>query len=1212
MVLDGNLGLEPREGARREALARGGSWHRLARILIAIAVAMLFLISYAAQAALVVGQQQFNSSTCPSGGGSGVLPSPIIAVSTDLLQTSVSSVSGELAAGKWRNGTTGITCSVTAQDPAGYSQTTSTFNLNTTTNPLGYSLSTIRVFSGWADGRAGQSYAIYYALVGSPSTFTLLGTVSAPLTGGSLLTSTYESTGQYMLNGVSAIRLVMIDNGLAGSGTVIREIDVIGVPTTTTRYCTQIFPGAVATQRFNGVITMGYHSVINNSGTSLTTGSITNNSGSGWSNCGTGVCTAAGGGYKPASVSVSPGTGADGAISLNSGSLSKAAGNYTSVFVASGGNTLNFTGGTYFFSSDWSIQDNAVINLAPGTYWISGNVFFGNNVQIRISSVGTVRFFINGYLQFNGGVTTPSVSSRYLLFYANGNISSGNGNNLNGFFYSYGGTIDFGYQSVIYGGAAAPSSITLQNEVVVNYEAANAAAISLGGFCAYTPTLNNFLINVGGGTGSNCAPSSISITARDSSNATLTNYTGTVSLSTSTANGDWAKTATAADAYGTLTAGASDSGAATYTFSASDAGTIVLNLSDKHAETLKITFNDTSAGISSTSSNLSFSQNAFVIAATDALGPNLVAGRNHTYRVTMQRRSDTGTSCGPASGYNVASVKMWLTRAASDPGGAAPSALNSASVAASIPNAKPASNNVTLNFSNGIADFSLVTTDVGRYALNVADSSNSFAASELTGSSTTYPVRPFGFAVAVASNPAATSAAGSAFTTAGTNFSVTVTAKGWSAADDSNDDGIPDNHNDTDPSNNATLSNNTTLVKFGAETPAETITLSSVLNSPSGGTDPGLADGDATASDGRVLASFTNGVATTSKVYFGEVGIIEIAAAITSNNYLGAGNSYTTQAKSQSGYVGRFKPANFALTAATVTPFCSAVSEFTYLGQPFATAFTLSAQNALGATTANYTGSFAKLAASDYQFKAIDSAAATVLTSRLTNTSVGLTWGAGTASPSGNLTLARAVSPDGPFDATKVSLLVTDSDSVTFASSALNADADNNGSNESLLLRQTKFRQGRLQLADAFGPETANLPVSFTTQYWAGNHYTLNTDDSCTLVPRSAISYPGGAIASDGNRTVTLTGGTTQGQYATLTASNVGFSAGTAGHSFSAPSGGGTGSFVVQISVAAMPWLAYDWNQDGNFADTSLPNANIGFGSYRGHDRVSYWRERLE
>ncbi len=57
----------------------------------------------------------------------------------------------------------------------------------------------------------------------------MLGTVSSPLTTiGSLLTRTYDVTGAAILTGVAALRFVMIDNGLAGSGTVFREIDVLG------------------------------------------------------------------------------------------------------------------------------------------------------------------------------------------------------------------------------------------------------------------------------------------------------------------------------------------------------------------------------------------------------------------------------------------------------------------------------------------------------------------------------------------------------------------------------------------------------------------------------------------------------------------------------------------------------------------------------------------------------------------------------------------------------------------------------------------------------------------------------------------------------------------------------------------------------------------------------------------------------------------------
>jgi MSHA biogenesis protein MshQ len=148
-------------------------------------------------------------------------------------------------------------------------------------------------------------------------------------------------------------------------------------------------------------------------------------------------------------------------------------------------------------------------------------------------------------------------------------------------------------------------------------------------------------------------------------------------------------------------------------------------------------------------------------------------------------------------------------------------------------------------------------------------------------------------------------------------------------------------------------------------------------------------------------------------------------------------------------------------------------------------------------------------------------------------------------------------------------------------------------------------------LDDAFGPETVKLPVNFATEYWLANRFILNADDSCTLVPRSAITYPAGAISVDANRTVTLTGGSTQGTYTNLTSTNVGFNAGTAGQQFTAP-GSGTGSFVVVVDLTNLAWLRSDWNQDGDFSDVKLPNANFTFGSYRGNDRIIYWREKLQ
>jgi MSHA biogenesis protein MshQ len=50
----------------------------------------------------------------------------------------------------------------------------------------------------------------------------------------------------------------------------------------------------------------------------------------------------------------------------------------------------------------------------------------------------------------------------------------------------------------------------------------------------------------------------------------------------------------------------------------------------------------------------------------------------------------------------------------------------------------------------------------------------------------------------------------------------------------------------------------------------------------------------------------------------------------------------------------------------------------------------------------------------------------------------------------------------------------------------------------------------------------------------------------------------------------------------------------------------------VGVDLTSMSWLRFDWNQEGDYADVLLPNANFEFGTYRGNDRIIYWRERLQ
>lgn len=862
--------------------------------------------------------------------------------------------------------------------------------------------------------------------------------------------------------------------------------------------------------------------------------------------------------------------------------------------------TRNFASSTNF--SSLGSNTLSVLNFAPGDYTINGNVQIGSETRLNVSANGTVRIFVNGNLdigadaQINMG--TDGGSSRFVYFYTRGYFTMHTGADAKAVVYAK-GDVTLNNNITLTGAITSEANMVMQFGAALTYNATYVTNTNFGSSCTLGTSLNSFLIDVGGGSASTCSPKSITITARDGSNNKLTGYTGTISLSTSTNRGTWAKTGTSSNANGTLTPG-SDNGAATYTFTAADAGDIVLTLDNQRAQALTITVTDSSAGKSNTSATLTFSHNAFVIAATDILGDDVVAGRDHTFTATMMRRDPTTGNCGAATAYNVSNLRMWLTRNGNDPGGAAPT-VNSVS----LPNSQPGSNNINLSFTNGIALFSLRTTDVGKYAINLADTSNSFASSTVTGSSATLVARPFGIRIGVTNNPRATDAMGPAFRAAGQIFTVTVTAVAWQALDDANNDGIPDNHNDTLPGNNVDLTNNNPLVSFGRENPAEGISVSADLFAPSPGINPGLS--------GSInFPTFSAGTASTPNISFGDVGIIEIAARITDNDYMGS--TGTAKIIGKSGHVGRFYPDHFRLTNLSATPSCSSLLPYSYLSEDFSLGVTMTPSNAAGAAVQNYTGSFNKFNTSAVQSMlfAVDQLSAVNLSTRLTSAGGIYNWSAAgvlTATP--NVRINRAANPDGPFAQVRFGFKPVDNDGVTVRTSELNLDIDNNGTADAVRFGETAMglRYGRLRLDDSYGPETANLPVIFRTEFWNGTEWRQNRDDSCTRIAANRIRYPGGTINVVANRSTAIGSGTTSGVYANLNASGVNFSAGDAGQYFTAPGAGNVGSLTVQVDLTDYPWLRFDWNGDGNYNDTSLPSARFTFGNYRGHDRVLYWIE---
>ncbi|MDA3925277.1 MAG: hypothetical protein PF904_11335 [Kiritimatiellae bacterium] len=173
---------------------------------------------------LMVGAEQFNSGN--------VSPSPLTPASGDLLETSVASVTGENSGAYVRNGSTGTAYETGGSNPAVlWARTNTVYTLDITEAKAGYDISEIRLFSGWNDSRAGQSYRIEMLAVGDTN-FVELGTVNWLVSAGALLTRTYRTGGLPVATNVVAVRFTQIDDGDAGAGTVFREFDVLGYPST--------------------------------------------------------------------------------------------------------------------------------------------------------------------------------------------------------------------------------------------------------------------------------------------------------------------------------------------------------------------------------------------------------------------------------------------------------------------------------------------------------------------------------------------------------------------------------------------------------------------------------------------------------------------------------------------------------------------------------------------------------------------------------------------------------------------------------------------------------------------------------------------------------------------------------------------------------------------------------------------------------------------
>lgn len=781
------------------------------------------------------------------------------------------------------------------------------------------------------------------------------------------------------------------------------------------------------------------------------------------------------------------------------------------------------------------------------------------------------------------------------------------------------------------------------------------------------------------GTAVTCGEEQITITGHNPGDQPRDPGNATISLTTSTGEGTWARVINGTGSLSDATAG---DGAASYTFpgNGETSVTLAFNYTTVTAATDPETVNfDVDGGNEGAGEDpdLVVSRSGFRI--TDGSGnpttvPGQIAGKPSdtdpgaiTLALQAIRSSDSDPAVCEPYFPDGGDVDIELGGECNDPSTCAGGQLsvtnngNTALLPTSDDNGGTGAASyapVTLRFGpNAEAPLVLAYDDAGQVQLHarhnpIDDGSGTPpVVNYVVGASNSYVVRPFGFAIdfdpdadtvfddrdanALCADQVscAADAGGDVFATAGSGFPVELRAVVWESGDDTDDDGVPDG-------NQAVLDNDATP-NFGQEASPETVDLVHTLAAPAAGN-------AGTLGGGQGIGGFSGGRAVATGVSWDEVGIIDLAATLSDNAYLGGGDV----AGAAPG-LGRFIPDHLVVTGNdpgfrdATAPWTSA---FTYMGQPFTFAvgseprITVTALNASGTTTSNYGG---EGTADDFWKLGTPVRSYSDATTGVTG-SFSADQGPGSATwddAGGNDTRADfdgtatlvisgdefaydrvdAANPQPPFDAL-VDLAMAagdlvDSDNVcndpddNGTCDGFTVDADS-GSAGQQSITGTELRFGRLVIDSAGGSELAPVSMPVRTEYWtAGSTWNTNGLDSSTaLTVASEVDLtnevgPEGTIATvDGDQLIDLADAPpgNQGQSTINTPPvTVTLVGGTAELEFAAPGTAGQTGWLAALPqlAAGHPYLRYDWDTDGTAPDDVLddnPRARVTFGIFSG------------
>ncbi len=718
---------------------------------------------------------------------------------------------------------------------------------------------------------------------------------------------------------------------------------------------------------------------------------------------------------------------------------------------------------------------------------------------------------------------------------------------------------------------------------------------------AATNSLDHFRI-YHGGSGVTCEAESVTIEAWGTDGSLMTGYTGSITLSAltvpgATGNGDWLTSGTE---HGTLTPTGSDAGTATYTFDAADMGIVVLNLKDTHVETVNINVSDSGVSESGSYDNdLVFSNVGFRFLVNDAAVdiPTQIAGQNfnvspNTVALQAIKTNDSTGAC-EAFLTNSQSINMAYECVTPATCKLAPVTIGGVAIGDNGSGSVVDYNNISMDFgdaSQNKAEITVNYPDAGQIRLHAQlqlQDENGTDTTLMSGSSNAFWVRPDKLLVTATGSTGLinTGSSGTPKHKAGDAFNLVVSAVNTAG-------NVTENYF---PGQIQLKLTRTGPISGGDEG-------NLVYSLASGGlTTVLLAASPAPAFTSVTLESFSDGISTYNDATYSEVGLFTLD--IQDLNYGGVGIN------ADEINVGRFYPDHFDVVASNGS-FDTGCGASVYISEPFSylvePTLTITAKNAIGGVTKNYTGtSYQKLIAGDIarSFPVADNTTDGVVSMTRMAVTTGTNVGALTGS-NGEMTYTFNSSDTFTYTKDVNSQIATFVADVSILTDAIVESAgDGVSATASPLPTITPtgidILFGRWRMENVFGPETSALSMVSIVEYFDGSIFLTNTADTCTDLS-AKVSIDGGAV-NTGYTGIGVGGGTSDFSQSLLT------DGGDRGFSFTAPLVGNTGSINVGVDLSTLPWLYYDWDADGDIE--AHDDVTVTFGRYRAHDKIIYWRE---